>query len=211
MNKKFYLILAIIISLALTVFQSLLINSRSKEEIQIIYVAVQNIAKQSVITNSSFVKKTIYSKEPVTLLTEDELMGSITVAEIKKGEIFTRNDVTSDFSSKDFTFLSLKITGENFNANDFSVNDYANLYFILDLGKFEKYQLDWLQNLLNEEQIPFQLEKDVGILIENIQLAYIDKVNQSAQFVSIKTTEPLDRIISFLQHVATYEFIKINK
>ena len=178
---------------------------------QIIYIASTNIARQSVITNNSFIEKTIYSKEPVTVLTKDELIGSISITEIEQGEMLTRNDVTKESSSKDFTFLSLKITGDNFNANDFSVNDYANLYFILDLGKFEKYQLDWLQNLLDEEEISFQLEKDVGILIENIQLAYIDKVNQSAQFVSIKTTEPIDRIISFLQQVATYEFIKINK
>ncbi len=211
MNKKIYLVLAIVISLILTVFQSLLINSRSKEELQIIYVATQDIAEQSVITDNSFVKKTIYSKEPLTLLTEDELINSITVAEIKQGEIFTSNDITTEISSNNFIFLSLKITGENFNANDFSVNDYANLYFIPDIGKLEKYQLDWLQTLLAEEQISFELEKDVGILIENIQLAYIDKVNQSAQFVSIKTIEPLDRVIAFLQHVATYEFIKINK
>ncbi|MCK5812105.1 MAG: hypothetical protein KAG94_04355 [Clostridiales bacterium] len=211
MNKKIYLILAIVISLVITVFQSLLINSRNKEEMQIIYIASTNIARQSVITNNSFIEKTIYSKEPVTVLTKDELIGSISITEIEQGEMLTRNDVTKESSSKDFTFLSLKITGDNFNANDFSVNDYANLYFILDLGKFEKYQLDWLQNLLDEEEISFQLEKDVGILIENIQLAYIDKVNQSAQFVSIKTTEPIDRIISFLQQVATYEFIKINK
>lgn len=211
MNKKIYLILAIVISLILTVFQSLLINSKSKEELQIIYVATQDIAEQSVVTDNSFIKKTIYSKEPLTLLTEGELINSITVAAIKQGEIFTKNDITTEISSNNFIFLSLKITGENFNANDFSVNDYANLYFIPDIGKLEKYQLDWLQTLLAEEQISFELEKDVGILIENVQLAYIDKVNQSAQFVSIKTIEPLDRVIAFLQHVATYEFIKINK
>ena len=52
--------------------------------------------------------------------------------------------------------------------------------------------------------------KDIGFIVKNIKIEYINSVNQSAQYVSIETLAPIDQIIGFIKLYSNYEFIKIN-
>lgn len=210
MSKKLYFVLAVLISILLTVFQTIIINNKNNKNMQVVYLAGCDIAANTVITEDCLIQGKIFYEGHANAADKDALVNSVALSTIQKGEVISLNDINQEADINDFRYLSLKISGDNFNANDIDNNDFVDIFFIPDYRKFERFQVEWLAFVLEQCQIDFVLGQDVGLLVKNIQIEYIDMINQSAQFVSIKVSSPFDELISFLKTNSDYQFIKLN-
>jgi len=210
MNRKFYFILAIILSLLITVVQSVIINNKYTHNMTTVYVAIKDIAKDTIITDKCYKLEKVSTKGKLNSFDEKALLNSVACSSIKKGDIITQHDFDENYNINNFRYLALKINGENFNANDIKRYEYVDIFFMPDLEKIKGYQFTWLTNTLEECGIMFNPNNEVGLFIKNVQIEYIDNINNSAQYVSVKVVYPYDQIISFLKTNSIYEFIKIN-
>lgn len=211
MNKKLYFVLAIIISIILTLFQTVIINSKNNKNMQTVYIAGKDIEKNTIISEECLLESKIYFEGDINKIDKSDIVNKIALSTISKGEFITMNDIDTSADINDFRYISLKINGDNFNANDIKTYDFVDIYFILDYSKFERYQMEWLVFTLEQCHIEFMFGKDVGLLIKNVQVEYIDMINQSAQYVSIKVISPYDELISFLKISSVYQFVKLNQ
>jgi hypothetical protein len=61
--------------------------------------------------------------------------------------------------------------------------------------------------MLEELKIPYNPDNDIGFMIENLEIADLGNYESSNYTISIKITDSVDKLISFMKGRSTMEII----
>lgn len=213
MKKRTYIILAVLISIGLTVIQIMIADSVVKKNKMIICTAVQDIKKGSILSENDIRLINVYKENAMsTTVTVDYMVipGKTAARDIAKDSIITERDIFSDYNDyKGMRFLAVEVSGDSFNAGDLESGDFVDIYIIPSIDELDDTQIIWLNDNLSRAGISYIPGKDPGILVENICISHINtSTGQTAKYVSIRVPKPLDEVVAFLEHISTFEFIK---
>lgn len=212
MKKKTYIISAIILSIALTIIQSVIAKESIKEfknegvvalvDINIGDIISEDMVKSEIIYTESFIKNTV---------SYDEIINKKAKDSIKKDSIIIMEQIDIDNSVEDYKYLSLNVSKSNFNASDIKKGDFVDILFVIEQGNYQEYEKIWVSNTSKKMNIDFDFTEDVVLIVENIKIEYIDNTNAQSINVSFKVDGLLDELIGFIKQKSVWEIIKVTE
>ncbi len=203
MKKYKFYILAVISALILSLIQ-LLIGGRLKNENEgHIYVLTKDIQRGELLRDSDFEKISIKGYNSDFLLKDDY----ISAINLSKGSILSNSFFQNEYLDDKDRIISLHLDNSRLPLNDIKVFDKVSLFIIPDSKKMG--DLDWikLERLLKEEKIPYNPERDLGFVLDNLVIRSLPLGDYLGKGISLKVPASQDIIISFLKDKASMEII----
>ena len=87
------------------------------------------------------------------------------------------------------------------------MSDTIDVYIIPDDKSISLSQSIWLDKMLEELKIPYNPDNDIGFMIENLEIADLGNYESSNYTISIKITDSVDELLSFMKGRSTMEII----
>jgi hypothetical protein len=88
-----------------------------------------------------------------------------------------------------------------------TLSDTIDVYIIPDDKSISLSQSIWLDKMLEELKIPYNPDNDIGFMIENLEIADLGNYESSNYTISIKITDSVDELLSFMKGRSTMEII----
>lgn len=203
MKRYKYYILAGIFAVLLTVLQIFLSKAVTEKDKGHVYVAQREFLKGEHINAGDVKKVQVYGITSTFTIDESR----ICITDIPEGTILSDLMLGELPCDKGLRTMCLPVDKNRCPSAVLTLSDTIDVYIIPDDKSISLSQSIWLDKMLEELKIPYNPDNDIGFMIENLEIADLGNYESSNYTISIKITDSVDELLSFLKGRSTMEII----
>jgi hypothetical protein len=126
---------------------------------------------------------------------------------IAQGSILT-NDMFTDLPcNSNLSIVCMPVDKDRYPVNAITLSDKINLFIIPDYKCMNTNESIWLSKMLLDMKIDYDIDNDIGFMIEGLDIASLGNPENANQLIILKVSQPIDQLLAFIKNRCTAEII----
>ncbi len=203
MKKYKYYILAAVFAVILTLLQIFISRYMIEKDKGYIYVTTKDISKGEHVDKEDIKEVLIFGFASDFVYDGNK----VCINDIPKGSILTNEIFAKMQDDSNLSLICMPVDKGRYPAGIIASSDKIDLFIIPDFKSIKINESVWLDNMLKKLHIDYDMDNDIGFMIEGLVIASLSNPESTNQYITLKVSQPIDQLLAFIKNRCTVEII----